>query len=64
MNIDIVNFARHAKPKQLRWMVGRQIPEWIQEMLRRKKAGADPGELIEELAAVCSVDEETEVLEL
>ena len=63
MNIDIVNFARHAKPKALRWMVGTQFPQWIQEMLRRKREGEDCATLVDELAEVCNVTEETTVLE-
>lgn len=62
MNINIVNFARHESRRGLQLFVGRQLPLWIQEMLRRKAAGEDAGKLIEELAEVCCVDEETEVL--
>ena len=63
MNIDIINFARHAKPKELRWMVGTQFPEWIKEMLKRKREGEDCGKLVDELAEVCNVTEDSEVLE-
>ena len=63
MKINIVNFARHAKPKALRWMVGQQFPQWIQEMLRRKREGVDCAVLVDELAEVCNVTEETKVLE-
>ena len=59
MRIDIVNFSRHATPKELKWMVGTQIPDWIREMLRRKAAGEDSGMLIDELAEVCNVKPET-----
>jgi hypothetical protein len=62
MKIDLVNFARHAKTRELRLMAGRQIPLWIQELLRKKREGADAGKLIEALADVCNVTEETEVL--
>ena len=62
MNINIVNFARHATRKELCWMVGRQFPLWIQEMLKHKAAGVDPASLIDALAIVCCVDEKTEVL--
>ena len=63
MKIDIVNFTRHASPKELRWMCGRQFPQWIQEMLRRKREGCDCAALIDELAEVCNVTEDTKVLE-
>lgn len=62
MTIDLVNFARHAKTKELRWMAGRQFPLWIKYLLARKAAGDDPGFLIDQLAQVCSVTDETEVL--
>jgi hypothetical protein len=62
MKIDIVNFARHAKPRELRWMAGTQFPQWIQEMLKRKAQGEDCGKLIEELAEVCNVTETSELL--
>lgn len=62
MNIDIVNFARHATRKELQWFVGNQLPGWIQEMLCRKAAGEDAAKLIDELAEVCNVTEETEGL--
>ena len=62
MNIDIVNFTRHATLKELRWLCGRQFPQWIQEILRRKRNGENCATLIEELAEVCNVTEETEVL--
>ena len=63
MKIDIVNFARHAKPKELRYMVGSQFPKWIIIMLRQKREGVDPAVLIDQLAEVCNVTEETKVLE-
>jgi len=62
MKINIVNFARNAKPRQLRWLVGNQLVGWIQEMLCRRAAGEDAGKLIDELAEVCGVNEETKVL--
>jgi hypothetical protein len=62
MNIHIVNFARHASRKELQWFCGRQLPLWIQQMLQRKAAGEDAATLIEELAEVCNVTPETEVL--
>lgn len=62
MRVDIVNFARHNKTRLLRWMVGRQFPEWIQQMLKAKAEGADPGKLIDELADVCCVTLETKLL--
>ena len=62
MTIDLVNFARHAEKRELRWMVGTQFPVWIKDMLRRKASGVDPAALINELAEVCSVDLSTEVL--
>jgi hypothetical protein len=64
MNIDLVNFSRHAKTKELRGMVGRQMPLWIQELLRKSREGDDPGELIGDLATVCNITEQTEVLPL
>jgi hypothetical protein len=63
MKIDIVNFARHDTKKQLRWFVGRQLPLWIQEMVRRKAQGDDPGQLIDELADVCCVTLDTKPLD-
>jgi len=63
MNIDIVNFARHSDRRQLQWFVGQQLPAWIQQMLQRKKNGADPGALIDEMASVCCVDESTNGLD-
>lgn len=63
MNIDIVNFARHATRKELRWFVGVQLPLWIKIMLEDKAAGRDPATIIDELAEVCCVTPETEVLE-
>jgi hypothetical protein len=62
MNINIMNFARHGDLKELRWFVGRQVPLWIQDMLKRKAAGEDPATLIDELAEVCCVNEKTELL--
>ena len=44
-------------------MVGTQFPQWIQEMLRRKREGEDCATLVDELAEVCNVTEETTVLE-
>jgi hypothetical protein len=62
MNINLVNFARYAPPKELRWMCGTQFPNWIKEMLNKKAAGVDCASLIDALAEVCSVTPETEVL--
>ena len=62
MNIDIVNFAWHAKPKEMRWFIGRQLPDWIQQMLKAKANGDDCGQTIEALAEVCCVTPETEWL--
>ena len=57
MTIDIINFARHSSPKELRWLCGRQFPLWIKEMLKRKREGEDCGKLVDELAEVCNVTE-------
>jgi hypothetical protein len=62
INIDIVNFARHATHKELQWMAGQQLPLWIQELLRRKAAGEDAGKLIDEFADVCNVTPDTKIL--
>jgi hypothetical protein len=64
MNIDIVNFARYATHAELRWFVGRQLPLWLQDMLRQKASKMiEPAELIDQLAAVCSVTPKTKVLD-
>ena len=56
MNMDIVNFSKHGKTKELRWFIGEQLPQWIREMLRRKDAGEDAAKLIDELASVCCIE--------
>ena len=48
----------------LRWMCGSQFPMWIQECLRRKLEGEDCAKLIDELADVCCVTLETELLKI
>jgi hypothetical protein len=63
MKIDIVNFARHADQRQLRWFVGQQLPQWIKTMLQGIKQGVPGTELINELAETCCVDETTPLLE-
>ena len=64
MRVNIINFSIHEEPEMLRWLCGRQFPMWIQQMLLLKAQGEDCGKLIDELADVCCVTLETELLKI
>lgn len=57
MNVAIENMARNGNRADMQWFIGKQLPQWIRELLRRKREGEDCGKLIDEFAAVCCIKE-------